>query len=153
MAYIDADNPHKYKSLKSILVDINGTLIPYFIQKIEMKEKGFALFVIEGFQSREDALGISGKEVYLPLSQLPPLPDDQYYLHDLQGMEVVDKTNGAVGKVEKVFDYAQNTLIQVFNQHHEVLIPLNDRFVQRVDKTAGVVYVDVPLELLEMNKI
>ncbi len=151
--FIDADNPWNYAKLKQVLVEINGQLHPFFIERIEIKEKGFAYVKLDGIDNRDDATSISGKELYLPLAKLPPLPDDQYYLHELEGMRVVDDVHGDVGKVEKVFDYAQNTLLQVFNDSHEVLIPLNEQFVIRVDKANKVVHVHIPQELLEMNRL
>jgi 16S rRNA processing protein RimM len=153
IAFLDVDNPFDYKSLKSVLVDMNGVLQPFFIEQITIKDKSFAHLKIEGIDHRDDAVEISGKDLYLPLTALPSLPDDQYYLHELDGMEVVDEIHGPIGKVEKVLDYAQNALIQVLNQQHEVLIPLNDQFIARVDKKTRIVHVHIPKELLEINKI
>ncbi len=151
--FIDADNPFKYSKLKRVLIDINGVLNPFFVETIDIKDKGFAHVKLEGVDDRDTAVSISGKELYLPLSELPPLDDQSYYLHELPGMEVIDEVHGAVGKVEKVYDYSQNTLLQVLNSHHEVLIPLNDQFVARVDKAAKVVHVHIPKELLDINPL
>jgi ribosomal 30S subunit maturation factor RimM len=52
-----------------------------------------------------------------------------------------------------VLDYSNNPLLQVFSNGFEVLIPITDVFVKRVDKKARVVHVEVPSELLEMNKM
>jgi 16S rRNA processing protein RimM len=151
--FIDADDPHAYRKLKRVLVDLNGLLSPFFVQRIAIKDKGFAHVLLEGVTTRDDAATLAGNDLYLPLSELPPLSDHEYYLHELEGMEVNDTTKGTLGKVERVLDYSNNPLLQVFSNGFEVLIPITDVFVKRVDKKARVVHVEVPSELLEMNKM
>lgn len=152
IVFLDVDNPYDYAKLDKVLVDMNGTLQPFFIDTITIKDKSFAHVKIEGIDTRDAAVEISGKDLYLPLTDLPALPDNQYYLHELTGMLVVDEVHGEIGPVEKVLDYSQNALIQVFSQYNEVLIPLNEQFVSRVDKKNRIVHVHIPKELLEINR-
>lgn len=151
--FLDVDDPAAYRNLKSVLVDMRGTLHPFFITAINIDDKGFARTKFEGIDTREAATDISGKELYLPLDRLPELPDDQYYLHELKGMQVKDAEFGILGEVENVLDFSQNPLIQILTAQHEILIPLNDGFVKQVDKAAKIVHVTVPEELLGMNKL
>lgn len=153
LLYFDVDDPQDYRKLKSLLIDLNGQLNPFFVTSLHIDAKGFALTTLEGINTREAATELSGKELYLPLNQLPELPDHQYYLHELKGMLVADAQHGELGNVEAVLDYSNNPLIQVFHKGFEVLIPLQDTFVVGVDKAAKRIEVKVPQELLEMNKI
>lgn len=151
--HLDVDDPSAYRGLKSVLVDMRGTLHPFFITSISIDEKGFARTKFEGIDNREAATEISGKELYLPLDRLPELPDDQYYLHELKGMKVEDAEFGMLGEIENVLDFSHNPLIQILTEKNEILIPLNDGFVKQVDKAAKTVHVTVPEELLGMNKL
>jgi len=151
IAFLDVDDADAYRKLDSLLVDMNGVLQPFFVESITIRDKGFAHIQIEGIDTREAAVEISGKEIYLPLSRLPELPDHRYYLHELPGMEVVDAVHGSIGVVEKVLDYSQNALLQIINATNEVLIPINDNFVSHVDKKTKIVHVHIPKELLEIN--
>lgn len=153
LCMLDVDDPDAYADMKSVLIDINGTLQPFFTTSVSIDQKGFARITFEGIASRDQATEISGKSLYKPLSELPVLPDEQYYLHELEGMEVVDGVHGLLGKVERVMYYAHNPLIQVFRHDHEILIPLQEAFIEKVDKKARVIKVTVPADLLEMNKI
>lgn len=153
LCHLDVDDPSAYAGIKSVLIDMNGTLQPFFTTSVAIDQKGFARITFEGITTRDQATEISGKDLYQPLSQLPELPEDQYYLHDLEGMEVHDEVHGILGKVERVLDYAHNPLIQVLRAEHEVLIPLQDTFVRKVDKKNRTISVAVPAALLEMNKI
>ncbi len=151
--FLDVDQASDYAKLDHVLILINQQLHPYFISSIQIDPKSFARVRLSGIDSREQAAALSGKELYLPLKMLPELPDDQYYLHELKGMKVIDKKWGELGPVESVMDHSHNTLLQVFRNGFEVLIPLQEGFVKRVDKKAGIIEVEVPEELLEMNKI
>lgn len=151
--FLDVDNPADYADLDSVLIDLRGSLHPFFIESLEIDTKGFARARFEGISTRDAAAEISGKELFLPLDRLPELPDDQYYLHELKGMQVTDEKHGAIGAVQQVLDYSQNPLIQVLTREHEILIPLNDDFVKKVDKKSREITVSVPDELLTVNKL
>ena len=151
--FLDVDDPSDYRGMKSVLIDMRGTLHPFFITSLVIDEKGFARTSFEGIDTREAATEISGKDLYLPLERLPKLPEDQYYLHDLKGMQVKDAEFGILGEVENVMDFSQNPLIQILTEQNEILIPLNDGFVKKVDKSSKTIHVTVPEELLRMNKL
>jgi len=150
--FLDVDEPENYKDLDRILVDLNGVLTPFFIDCLRLKNDGYADIKLEGVETKDDSIRLSGKQVFLPLTDLPPLPEDEYYLHDLEGMEVVDQTHGALGKVLKVLDYSNNPLLEVNDGKTEVLIPINDLFVKKVDKAKKEILVDLPEGLVDVNK-
>lgn len=152
IAFFDVDDIREYRQLDHILVDLHGALTPFFIETINLKDKNFVHLKIEGVNDEETATELAGKDVYLPLEDLPKLPDDEYYLHELAGMKVIDANAGEIGVVEKVLDYSNNPLLQIMQNEHEILIPLIDNFVKKVDKKARIVHTDVPEELLDINK-
>ncbi len=152
ISFLDVDNPAQYKKLGRVLIDMNGILTPFFLESINLKDKGFAHMKLEGVNSRDEAVNIAGNELYLPLTDLPKLPDDEYYLHDLVGMTVEDATAGDLGKVDRVLDYARNPLIQVVKGGDEILIPILKPFLVKVDKAAKRIHVDLPEGLIEVNQ-
>ena len=152
IAFLDVDNPNDYQNLDSFLLDLNGTLTPFFVETITLKHKQFAALKLEDIDDRDAATLISNKDIYLPLDQLPKLGDDEYYLHELKGMMVFDKTEGEIGTVEKVMDHSSNPLIQIIIDQNEVLIPLIDDFIEKVDKQKREIHVDLPEGLIEVNQ-
>jgi len=150
--FLDVDEPENYQSLDRILVDLGGVLTPFFIDSLRLKENGYADIKLEGVDNKDDSVRLSGKQVFLPLSDLPSLPDDEYYLHDLEGMEVIDDHQGSLGQVQKVLDYSNNPLLEVNEGKDEVLIPINDLFVKKVDKAKNQIFVDLPEGLTDVNK-
>jgi len=152
IAFLDVDNPDDYKNLKSLLIDINGVLTPFFVESLNLKDKGFVHLKLEGVNDGNSANRLSKKEMYLPLNKLPELGDDEYYLHELVGMKVEDQNLGELGFVEKVLDYSANPLIQLFRDSTEVLIPLNDTFIVSVDKKAKLIRVSLPDGMVDLNQ-
>ncbi len=153
MLFLDVDNPHAYSKLKSVLVELADGLHPYFIQRIHIDAQGYAIVQMEGVETRAAAIELSGKALFLPLDKLPELPDHEHYLHELPGMLVSDEAFGELGTVESVLDYSLNPLLQIFRNGFEVLIPLQDSFVLKVDKASKHIMVRIPEALLEMNKM
>ncbi|NEN25436.1 16S rRNA processing protein RimM [Cryomorpha ignava] len=152
IAFFDVDDTRKYAKLGHILVELNGVLTPFFLETVNLKDKNFVHLKIEGVDNQDAANELAGNDIYLPLEDLPKLKDDAYYLHDLIGMTVIDATQGEVGIVEKVLDYNNNPLLQVMQNTDEILIPLIDNFVKQVDKKAKTIHIDVPEDLLDINK-
>lgn len=150
--FLDVDDPENYRNLDRILIDLNGVLTPFFIEAMRLKENGYADIKLEGVETKDDSVRIAGKQVYLPITDLPTLSDDEYYLHDLEGMEVSDETLGTLGKVIKVLDYSNNPLLEVNDGKTEVLIPINELFVKKVDKAKKLISVDLPEGLVDVNK-
>lgn len=152
IAFFDVDDTKKYARLDHMLVELNGVLTPFFLETINLKDKNFAHLKIEGVDDENSASELAGNDIYLPLRELPQLPDEEYYLHELVGMKVIDAVAGDVGTVEKVLDYTTNPLLQILQNTDEILIPLIDNFVKQVDKKAKIIHIEVPEDLLDINK-
>ena len=150
--FLDVDDPYRYKNLERFLIDLNGNLSPFFIKKLKIRSNGFADVILDGIETKDMAKTISGKSIYLPLTDLPDLPDDEYYLHDLKGMKVESQEGSLIGIVEQVLDYSNNPLLEVRQGQDEILIPINDQFVISVNKKDGLIKVDLPDGLVEVNK-
>ena len=152
IAFFDVDDIKKYVRLDHFLVELNGVLTPFFLETVNLKDKNFVHLKIEGVDDEQSALELAGNDLYLPLRELPKLPDNEYYLHELVGMKVIDKAAGEIGTVEKVLDYTTNPLLQILQNSDEILVPLIDNFVKQVDKKAKIIHIEVPEDLLDINK-
>ncbi len=152
IAFFDVDNHSVYQKLARLLVDMNGTLTPFYIETLNLKDKGFVHLKLEGVDTHDRAKDIANQDIYLPLTDLPKLPEEEYYLHDLIGMTVQDKTLGEVGSVDKIMDFSRNPLMQITRAGNEILIPISDQFIVKVDKVAKIIHVDTPDGLIEINQ-
>lgn len=147
---LDVDYPEEYEDLKHIFVDRNSRLVPYFLEHFVPQPNGRFLAKFEGFEDIEAASPLVGSALYLPLKDLPQLGEDQYYYHDLIGFEVIDENRGALGTINEIYDLLTQYLIGLDHQGKEVLIPIQDGVIQKVDKAEKKVFCRLPEGLLEI---
>ncbi len=146
---LDVDTPENYKGLESVFVGINGKLVPFFIDKIQiLQEKAIAR--LEDINTLEKAENLVGNTLYLPLQHLPELDEDQFYYHDIIDYQVIDEVRGALGIVENVYELPQQDIIAMIYMQKEVLIPITDEIVTGVDREVKELYVNLPDGLLEV---
>ena len=90
------------------------------------------------------------RQLFLPMDELPDLEEGEFFLHELVGLEVRDETLGSVGEVTAVVEAAGPPLLVVRSEEREHLVPFEGEFVSRVDREAGVVWIDAPEGLLDL---
>ena len=145
---IDADNPQEYSEMESVFVEVNKKLIPFFIKKIQLNGSK-AIIKFEEVDSLDEAKRFKGSRIYLPLEVLPEL-EDGYYFHELIGFKVKDSIEGELGIISGVFDSGSQDLIAMQYQEKEVLIPLTDEVVTKVDKKSETLHTTLPEGLLDI---
>ncbi len=149
--YIDADDPEYYKTLESVFIDIRGKLVPFFAERTELRNKTNQLTIkFHDIDNEEDALSISGCELFLPLDLLPQLDGNAFYFHEIEGFEVNDKEKGNIGKVTRVLDYPGNPLFEIRFMDKDILIPVKDDFIEKVDKKNRIIFFDAPEGLIDI---
>lgn len=147
-AFLDVDFPDSYQNLESVFVLIDNKLIPFFIETIQINGKK-ALIKLEGIETREDSEQLANKALYLPLTFLPSLPEDQYYYHEIIGYDFFHEEK-LLGKVENVITLSAQVLLTVIVDSNEVLIPLQDGIIQKVDKVQKQIFGNLPNGLLDV---
>ena len=105
----------------------------------------------EDIYSEEDADAIMKSGVYLPTSLLPKLKGNKFYHHEVIDFSLEDVSFGLVGKIISINDTTAQPLFVVSRENSEVLIPMIDDFIQKVDRKNKKVIVDTPQGLIEMN--
>jgi 16S rRNA processing protein RimM len=147
---LDVDYPEDYEDLKHLFLEQKGRLIPFFLEHFVLQPGNKALAKFEDLNTIDQVEGLVGSEVYLPLTELQELDEDQYYFHELIGFEVFDETKGLIGPVQIVYDLETQDLLGVTHQGKEVLIPIQDGIILKVDKAAKKVFCQLPDGLLEI---
>jgi 16S rRNA processing protein RimM len=146
---LDTKYPDFFTKLKLVYLLQNQALIPYFIKKISINGTQ-AIVSFDEIDHIDKASLLKNTPVYLPLTQLPPLDEDDYFLFQLVNMEVIDKNWGSIGIVHEIYNLPNNDLMAVFYQSAEVLIPVNANFILKVDKRKKIISVDLPEGYIEV---
>ena len=147
---LDTDEPEIYKNLKSVFININGRLIPYFIEKSKSQKKSTLRVKFEDINSEEQALSIINKEVYLPLENLPELKGKKFYYHEIIGYNVVDTNHGNIGLIIKVEDKTSQSIFIIKNNGKEILIPVNDNIIQMINRKNKTIHITAPNGLIDL---
>ncbi len=147
---LDTDEPELYTEMESVFVDYNNNLIPFFIEKSALHKSTLLRVQFEDVISEEKADEIIGLEVYLPLNFLPELEDDQFYYHEIIGFTAEDMSFGKIGIVKGVNDSASQALFEIERDGKQILIPVNDDFIKKVDKKNKILLFDTPEGLIDL---
>ena len=91
-----------------------------------------------------------GCSAFLPEDNLDELDETQFYYHEIIGFDVEDQQLGKLGKVKTVYTMPIQDLIAMPYNGHEVLIPVNDEIIPKVNREAKILYVNLPEGLLEV---
>src|SRR4030088_2509697 len=87
----------------------------------------------EELADRDSAELWRGRYLLAPFSELPPLQDDEVYLHDLTGMKVVTPQGVEIGEVTTFYELPQGVMLDVNTPRGSVLIPYRAEIVVRTD--------------------
>ena len=146
---LDVVNPSDFKDLRYLLIEQNKNLIPYFIEN--QKISGDKMFVqLQDVKTMEQAVVFLGKGVFLPNELLPELDDDDFYFKEIIGFTLIDEQKGEVGVISDVLEYPTQAVIQVMKDGKEILIPVHDDILQKVNKKAKTLTVKAPEGLIDM---
>lgn len=146
---LDVDDPKKYAKLESVFVELNNSLVPFFIKKIKLRGST-AVVTIDGIDTIEKAEEITKSSLYLPLSFLPLLTGKKFYFHELPGFSVSDKKHGDIGTLDEVLDYPQQAIFQIKFGKHEILIPAKEEFIVNIDRENRKLELDAPDGLIDI---
>lgn len=97
-------------------------------------QKNMIILRLAGITDRNGAEALRGRVLYIRESDLPQLPEGQYYVRDLIGMEVTEENGSLLGHVT---DVLQNTAQDIFEVERpggrKLLIPKVDQFILDID--------------------
>lgn len=146
---IDVANPSDFVDLRYLLIEEGGNLIPYFIENHKINgDKMFVAF--EGVKRVEQAIIFVGRPVFLPNEMMPKLEEDEFYYQEIVGFKVVDNVKGEIGLISNVLEYPTQAVIQIMKDGKEILIPIHDDIVKKVDKKSKILNIKAPEGLIDM---
>ena len=147
---LDTDEPESYLEMESVFVEYDNNLVPFFIEKSSLQKSNLLRVKFEEVDSEEDAEDLLKCEIYLPLNMLPELSEDQFYFHEIIGFTVEDENHGTVGTLTGVNDTTSQALFEIEKNGKQILIPMNDEFLQKVDKKNKTIFVKTPEGLIDL---
>ncbi len=141
---LDTDEPNIYENMESVFVSIGNNLIPFFIDRCRLHKSALLRIDFEEVKDEPTADKMIGAELYLPLDMLPPLTGDKFYFHEVIGFTLIDDIHGDIGIIKAVNDSASQELFEAEKDGKELLIPISDDIIAKVDRKSKVIHVRTP---------
>ena len=137
------------KDLKAIFIEEKKkSFLPWFITATKIKSENEIYLSLEGVMTREDALKLVQKEVWLTEADFKKFAAKSAPA-SLLGYTIIDDGN-ELGTILEVIEQPHQIICRIEVQSKEVLIPLNEAFLEKVDHRKKQVLVTLPEGLLDI---
>jgi 16S rRNA processing protein RimM len=103
----------------------------------------------EELKDRDSADLWRGRYLLAPFSELPPLEEDEVYLHDLVGMNVVSAQGEQIGTVTTFYELPQGIMLDIDTSRGSVVIPYRPEIIVQTDIAARTIVIDDKLGFLD----
>lgn len=103
--------------------------------------KDFVYIKIEGCEDRNTAETLRGVFLYIDRENAAPLPEDAYYIADLEGLSVEDETGKTLGVLKEVLQTGGVDIYSVKGDKN-FMFPAVKHVVLNVDINAGKILLD-----------
>ena len=149
--WMDVDDKAAYMDVTTLWIPQQSILVPYAVESIKVNKDRFVVRLSD-VNTEDQAKGLAGKDVWLPLSDMAPLPEGKFYFHEVQGWTAVDRASDeAVGTILHVVDQGAYPMLEVdFGEGNTGFIPLPEHVTIDVKRDAQTLVLDLPDGLLDV---
>ena len=142
---LKADKDFDIEELKAVFIESHTGKAPYFIN--EAKETNTGLIIgLEEITAVEKAKLLLGKAVFID-SKLVNEEEEEF---DWIDFELIDKNFGSLGKISGVSDNGHQVLLSINYKGKEVLLPLVEDFIEKIDEPGKKLFFNAPEGLIEL---
>ena len=135
------------------MLEEQGLLIPYRVLKLRTKGDEIDLVTFSGITTKEEAEALTGRPVWLDRDYLSDEEAEELFeLQHYVGYELSDASSDAsIGVIEEIDDSTLNTLLRVrTHSDEELVLPISEELVDRLDIAEHRLYLHIPAGLLEL---
>ncbi len=140
-----------FESFENYFIEIDGGLVPLFVSEDGIKYRNNESMIIkfDYIESQEKAKEISGCKIFISNDDLIE-NDSSEADNSLIGMKVIDEKSGELGVIVALDDFSGNIVIAVAHPRSEILIPLSDQIIRKIDKKNNRLFLDCPEGLIDI---
>lgn len=134
-----------------LILDIDGILVPFFMDEYRFKTDETALVRFDGIDTQEGARTLTGCDVYFP-RQHSDNDGGTLSWAEIVGYRIVDAHTGrGVGEIRSVDDSTINTLFELVTDGGDnLLVPASDDLIKDVDTAQRTITMQLPEGLLDL---
>ena len=147
---LDVDFPENYHTLKKVYIKVKKQdLSSFYIKSIHIVSSR-AIVQLKGVKNIKRAQIFKRATLYLPLDQLPELEENQFYYHEVIGFSIKDEKKGILGTINNFYTDVLSFIAMKYRKK-EILIPVHEHIIKKVDRKAKTLTVVLPEGLLEIE--
>ena len=114
-------------------------------------QKGLVCLKLKDIDDMDKAESFKDTYISIVEDQLRVLPENSYYLFDLEGMDVYSNNGDYIGKISEIYQTGANDVYEVKNNINSYLIPAIKDVVKSVNVQDKKMIINVIEGLLEWN--
>lgn len=137
------------KGLQALFIEEkNKSFIPWFIESTRIKSDEEVYIKLEGIYTREKAIPLAQKEVWLPEADFKKYARKASPIN-LLGFTIIEKDK-ELGRITEVIEQPHQLLCKIMISDKEAYIPLHEETILKIDQRKQQVIVALPEGLLEI---
>ena len=133
-----------------LIIEVDGILVPFFIDEYRFKSNETALMVFDGITTVEQARELTNCEVYFPRS-LSDHSENEMTWEEFVGYQITDLHEGSIGKIVDVDDATENVLFSVDYKGYTILLPAAEELIVDIDHKERTITTELPEGLLDLS--
>jgi len=133
------DFPERVRKNRVVLV--GDEHLPLKLTSVRWKDQ-FMILAFEGYSDCDQVNVLRNQYVFVDARKLPPLPEGDYYFHQLIGMRVETEDGNQLGELGEILETGANDVFVVRKpETADLLLPVIDDVILTVDLEKGIITV------------
>ena len=144
---LDNQAPLQVNLHEPVFIIIDGLQVPFYFKIFEERANNRALVVLENIETERLAAQFVGMKILLPYKK--QIGKKDFNINDFVGFNAADRQFGELGKITEFLDFPNNPCFQIIRNGKEILIPVNEDFIQSIDMKSKSINFDLPDGLID----
>jgi 16S rRNA processing protein RimM len=134
-----------------LICEMDGIFVPFRLEEYRFKSNSSALVKLKNIDSEAKVKPLANKEVYFPKEHIDSTETEDYTWDYFIGFSLIDKQSVPIGAIVAVDDSTLNTLFVVERDNDEILIPVHEEIIIRIDEGKKEIQVELPEGILDLE--
>ena len=141
VVHVITDFPERFKDLEQVYIGEESPQL-VAVERVRFHQKR-VLLKLHGYEDRTAAERLRGQLLLIPVEEAMPLEPDQYYEHQIIGLEVWTTDGVHLGEVTEILRTGANDVYVVRSATRELLLPAIEEVIHQVDLEKGRILVEL----------
>ena len=127
-----SDFPERYLSFKKVYLDFWGDKKTFYVDDVK-DVKGQIIIKFKKFDNPRDSQVLIGREIYVNEVDVVSLPENNFFVHDLIGTEVIAGKEKIGTITDIIKTKANDVLVILTDDREEILMPFVLNYIENFD--------------------